>query len=298
MTPPRQFPSAAAAAPSAQVHDTVIAVPQLKPPTAPRPPDRGRRLSRRPRARPPASPSAVPSQPRAPAPRQSRRGTVAVSDRVPPPPPSSRLSFAWVQPQRFSRGTRVPRLSPRRDAVRWLLPEVRVVDVTTEPDRVRTVGSRSRLITSGTRYVPQTAGRTPKGEPQLCDPWLASARLAPGVTVRWGSSERRGPPPAGHGAHGESEQEEDEALRRARKELKPILPTPESRISEIGDAEEQLENPLALQQLPEVAPAPGVPPALWGPSAPRVLWVPEMVPPPVGASEYRSSSALLKKTQK
>uniref|UniRef100_A0A8C3TZR4 Uncharacterized protein n=1 Tax=Catharus ustulatus TaxID=91951 RepID=A0A8C3TZR4_CATUS len=295
VTAPCQPPSAAAAAPSAQDPGTATAVPRPKPPIAPQPPGRSRRLSRLPLARPPARPSAVPSQPRAPAPRQPRRTTATVHDRMPPPPPppSPRISLAWVQPQRSSRGTRVPRLGTRRDAVRWLLPEVRVVDVTTEPDRVRPVGSRTRLITSGTRYVPQTAGRTPKGEPQLCDPWLASARLAPGVTVRWGSSERRGPPPPGHSAHGESEPEEDEAMRRAKKELKPILPTPESRFSEFSDGEEQ-------QELPEVVPAVGVPPALWGPSVPRVLWVPEMVPATtsVGTSEYRSSSALMRKIQK
>ncbi|RMC14603.1 hypothetical protein DUI87_09701 [Hirundo rustica rustica] len=74
-------------------------------------------------------------------------------------------------------------------------------------------------------------GRVPRAQPELCDPWLASARLAPGVTVRWGRSERRGPAPPGSGGSGNHEQE-DEAVRKAEKELKPILDYPVCQLSE------------------------------------------------------------------
>ncbi|XP_062349212.1 uncharacterized protein C2orf81 homolog [Cinclus cinclus] len=312
--PPCQSPSAAAAAPSAQVLGAVTAVPvteppQPEPPIAPRSPRRAHRFSRpqRPRpapldaSRPPAPAPAVPSQPPAQAPRESREGTAAVGTRVPPAPPSSRTSLASVLPRRSSRGTGVPRLGARRDAARWVLPKVKVIDVTTEPERARPVGSRSRIIPSGNRQVLPVAGRAPKGEPQLCDPWLASVRLAPGVTVRWGNSERRGPAPVWRGGHGNGEQEEDEEMRRAEKELKPILPSPECLISEYSDGEEQLENPLGMRRLPGAVPAPGVSPVHWVSSAPRVVPEQEMAPAtaPCGSPGPRGSlPALLKKTQK
>lgn len=149
---------------------------------------------------------------------------------MPPRPPI----LAPVQPRRPSRGTAVPRLSTRRLAARWVLPEVKVVDVSSEPDRGRGGPSRSLLVPSGVLQVIPAAGRSRKAEPQLCDPWLASARLAPGVTVRWGRGERRGP--ALPGLEGrEDDEEADEMVKKAGEELKPILPYPECRLSEYSE---------------------------------------------------------------
>lgn len=139
-----------------------------------------------------------------------------------------------MQPRKPSLGTGVPRLGARRVAARWVLPEVKVVDVSAEPDWGRTGPSRSRLLPSGPTQVLPSTGRARKAEPQLCDPWLASARLAPGVTVRWGRSERRGPPLPGHDERGDDEQG-DEAVKRSNKELKPILAYPECRLSEYDE---------------------------------------------------------------
>ncbi|XP_058694694.1 uncharacterized protein C2orf81 homolog isoform X2 [Poecile atricapillus] len=243
--PPEQAPSAAAAAPPEHIPGdlTVLPVPGPplpEPPIAPRLPGRGRRPSRPSRPRPapldaPRPPAPLPAplpEPPTEAPQESREATTELGDQEPPSAGSSSSSLASLRPRTASRGPGVPRLAARRGAARWVFPEVRVLDVSTEPERVRSGASRSRLAPPGSPQALPGAGRAAKAEAQLCDPWLASARLAPGVTVRWGGSERRGPTPLGHG---DGEQEEDEALRRAEKDLKPILPYPECRISEYGE---------------------------------------------------------------
>ncbi|XP_015471685.1 uncharacterized protein C2orf81 homolog isoform X2 [Parus major] len=243
-----QAPSAAAAAPPEHIPGdlTVVSVPGPplpEPPIAPRCPGRGRRPSRpsrpsRPRPAPPDAPrppAPLPAplpEPPTEAPQESQEATTELGDQEPPSAGSSSSSLASLRSRRASRGPCVPRLGVRRGAARWVFPEVRVVDVSTEPERVRSGASRSRLAPPGSPQALPGAGRAAKAEAQLCDPWLASARLAPGVTVRWGGSERRGPTPVGHG---DGEQEEDEAVRRAEKDLKPILPYPECRISEYGE---------------------------------------------------------------
>ncbi|XP_064568155.1 uncharacterized protein C2orf81 homolog [Zonotrichia leucophrys gambelii] len=263
--------------------------PRPKPPSAPQPRERGRRRSRSPGRRrqpcrppqpraappvapprpvprpvappPPVPPPAAPPEPAAPAAPEPREQEAA-----PPPSSSSRSSAASVPQRRPSRSPGVPRLGARRGASRWVLPEVKVLDVSTEAERPRLGASRSRLPVPGSlvQVIPGTA-RAARAEPQLCDPWLASVRLAPGVTVRWGHCERRGPALAGHAGdeHG------DEALRRAEKDLKPILPYPECRLSEYGEAEEWQDRPLETERLPGPRlPAPG--PALGGSVSPRV----------------------------
>ncbi|XP_063257379.1 uncharacterized protein C2orf81 homolog isoform X2 [Prinia subflava] len=258
--PPDQVPAAAAAASPAQVlgADTVpVPGPALRePPIAPQPPERGRQLSRAPGrgsipaqtprrgsrpSRPPAPRPAPPDAPRARSPLPSapseapaqagQEGTAKLGHQVPPPPSSPCPGAAPVQPRRASRGTGLPRLAARRLAARWVLPEVRVKDVTGDPERARSEASRSRLVPSGFLQVLPGPGRARRAAVQLCDPWLASARLAPGVTVRWGRSERRGPPPPGHG----EDLQDEEALRRAEQELKPILAYPVCRLSDYGE---------------------------------------------------------------
>lgn len=108
---------------------------------------------------------------------------------------------------------------------------MKVVDVSGDPDWGRAGASRSRLVPS--QVIP-ASGRARKAEPQLCEPWLASARLAPGVTVRWGRTERRGPALPGHGGRDDDEVDV-EAVKRADKELKPILPHPECRLAEYDE---------------------------------------------------------------
>ncbi|KAM7021296.1 uncharacterized protein C2orf81 homolog [Passerculus sandwichensis] len=263
--------------------------PRPKPPRAPQPRERGRRRSRSPGRRrqpcrppqpraappvappppvprpvappPPVPPPAAPPEPAAPAAPEPREQEAA-----PPPSSSSRSSAASVPPRRPSRSPGVPRLGARRGASRWVLPEVKVLDVSTEADRPRLGASRSRLPVPGSlvQVIPGTA-RAARAEPQLCDPWLASVRLAPGVTVRWGHCERRGPALAGHAG----DEQGDEALRRAEKDLKPILPYPECRLSEYREAEEWQDSPLETERLPGPhLPAPG--PALGGSVSPRV----------------------------
>ncbi|XP_064275200.1 uncharacterized protein C2orf81 homolog isoform X2 [Passer domesticus] len=270
--PPGQ-PRAAAAGPAPR---------RPEPSTAPQPPRRGRRPSRapergprpsrppRPRAappaapRPPAPPPAPPAEPAAPAAQEPRQG-----DQEAPPPSSSssRSSVPSVQPRRLSRSPGVARLGARRGATRWVLPEVRVVDASGEPERGWAGASRSRLPLPGSLQVLPGPGRVAKGQPRLCDPWLASARLAPGVTVRWGGSERRGPAPVGHGG----DEQGDEALGTADEELKPILADPECRLSEYK--EEELENLLGAGLL-----LPGAGPAPEGLPSPRVSPVPGLAP--------------------
>ncbi|KAM4899595.1 uncharacterized protein C2orf81 homolog [Sylvia borin] len=204
-------------------------------------PDRSSQPSRPPQPRPAPqdAPQArapvptAPSEPPAQAPQVSHEGTAKVSHQVPPSPPPG-PSRPPMQPRRPSRGTGVPRLGARRVAARRVFPEVKVVDVSSEPEWGRAGASRSRLVLSSAPQVSPGTGRPRKAEPQLCDPWLASARLAPGVTVRWGRSERRGPALPGHGGHEEAE-EDDEAVKRADKELKPILAYPECRLSEYDE---------------------------------------------------------------
>ncbi|XP_048159712.1 uncharacterized protein C2orf81 homolog isoform X1 [Corvus hawaiiensis] len=243
--PPCPEPSAAAEAPPAQVPDAV-AVPPVsgppspEPPIAPRPPRKGLRLSRPPRPRPappspPRPPAPLPAKPpKSPAqgPQGSLEATAEDGGQVPPLPSSSRTRLASIQLLRPSGGRGVPRLGARRVAARWVVPEVSVVDLMTEADQMRPGASRVRLPPSGSRQVLPGPGRPPRAEPQLCHPWLASARLAPGVTVRWGGSERRGPAVEGRDRQGDGEQKEEAAVRRAEQQLKPILPYPECRMSE------------------------------------------------------------------
>ncbi|XP_066041273.1 uncharacterized protein [Chamaea fasciata] len=203
------------------------------------PPKRGSQPSRPPQPRPapqdvpqPRAPvPTAPSEPPAQAPQVSHEGAAKVSHQMPPTPPPS---LAPIQARRPSRGTEVPRLGARRLAARWVLPEVKVVDVSSEPDWGRAGPSRSRTVPSGVPQVVPGTGRARKAEPQLCDPWLAAARLAPGVTVRWGRSERRGPALPGYAGH-EDVEEDEEAVKRADKELKPILAYPECRLSEYDE---------------------------------------------------------------
>ncbi|XP_053797429.1 uncharacterized protein C2orf81 homolog isoform X2 [Vidua chalybeata] len=284
--------------------------PLPEPPIAPQPPGKGRRLSAapgrgrrpsrppRPRPapldapRPPAPLPAAPSEPAAQAPPESREVPVADGDQVPPSSSSSRRSLASIRPRRPSRGTGVPRMGVRRGAARWVLPEVKVVDASNDPERAR---SLTRLPAPATLQVLSAAARATKAEPQLCDPWLASVRLAPGVTVRWGGNERRGPAPAGHGG----DEQGDEALRRAEKDLKPILPYPECRLSEYGESEEELEKALGTRQLPGLL-LPGALPAPGRRLSPRVSPVPGLAP---GMALYDalgargSSPALLKRAE-
>ncbi|XP_053831531.1 uncharacterized protein C2orf81 homolog isoform X2 [Vidua macroura] len=284
--------------------------PLPEPPIAPQPPGKGRRLSAapgrgrrpsrppRPRPvpldapRPPAPLPAAPSEPAAQAPPESREVPVADGDQVPPSSSFSRRSLASIRPRRPSRDMGVPRLGVRRGATRWVLPEVKVVDVSNDPERAR---SLTRLLAPATLQVLLAAARATKAELQLCDPWLASVRLAPGVTVRWGGSERRGPAPAGHGG----DEQGDEALRRAEKDLKPILPYPACRLSEYGESEEELEKALGTRQLPGLL-LPGALPAPGRPLSPRVSPVPRLAP---GMALYDalgargSSPALLKRAE-
>ncbi|XP_041259067.1 uncharacterized protein C2orf81 homolog [Onychostruthus taczanowskii] len=295
--PPGQPRSAAAAAPPRPRQ------PRRKPTMAPQPPRRGRQPSRAPERslrpsrpppaapRPPAPPPAAPSEPAAPAAQEPREVTAKVGDQEARPPSSSSLSSVpSIQPRRASRSPGVPRLGARRGATRWVLPEVKVVDASGEPERGRAGASRSWLLLPGSVQVLPGAGRVPRAEPQLCDPWLASVRLAPGVTVRWGGSERRGPALAGHG----DDEQGDEALRKAEDDLKPILPYPECRLSEYKESEEEPENALGARQLPGAVPAPE------GSSSPRVSPVPGLAPgvAPWDAPGARGSTlALPKRTE-
>ncbi|XP_036237820.2 uncharacterized protein C2orf81 homolog [Molothrus ater] len=287
LSPGQSRSAAAAAAPPVQP-PVPRPPPGPKPPSAAQPRERGRRLSRSPERRrppsrapgrrcqpsrppqpraappeappPPVPPPVAPPEPAAPAAPEPRE------QEAPPPSSSSRSSAGSVHPRRLSRSPGVPRLGARRGAARWVLPEVKVLDVSTEAERPRLGASRTRLPLPGSlvQVIPATA-RAARAEPQLCDSWLASVRLAPGVTVRWGRCERRGPALAGHGG----DEQGDEALRRAEKDLKPILPSPECRLSEYGEAEEWQDIPLETERLPELPlPAPG--PALGGSLSPRV----------------------------
>ncbi|XP_077034018.1 uncharacterized protein C2orf81 homolog isoform X1 [Agelaius phoeniceus] len=295
LSPGQSRSAAAAAAPPVQP-PVPRPPPRPKPPSAAQPRERGRRLSRSPERRrppsrapgrhrqpsrppqpraappeappppvpppvaPPVPPPVAPPEPAAPAAPEPRE------QEAPPPSSSSRSSAGSVHPRRLSHSPGVPRLGARRGAARWVLPEVKVLDVSTEAERPRLGASRTRLPLPGSlvQVIPATA-RAARAEPQLCDPWLASVRLAPGVTVRWGRCERRGPALAGHGG----DEQGDEALRRAEKDLKPILPYPECRLSEYGEAEEWQDSPLETERLPELPlPAPG--PALGGSLSPRV----------------------------
>uniref|UniRef100_A0A8C3RAT7 Uncharacterized protein n=1 Tax=Cyanoderma ruficeps TaxID=181631 RepID=A0A8C3RAT7_9PASS len=196
-----------------------------------KPAERGSHPSRPPQPRPApqdvpqrrAPVPTAPSEPPAQTPQVSPEGAAKVTYQVPPPPPPGP-----------SLAPGVPRLGARRVAARWVLPEVKVVDVSNEPEWGRAAPSRSRLVLSGVLQVTSGTGRARKAEPQLCDPWLASARLAPGVTVRWGRSERRGPALPEHGGQ-EDDEEDDEAVKSADKELKPILAYPECRLSEYDE---------------------------------------------------------------
>ncbi|XP_059701664.1 uncharacterized protein C2orf81 homolog [Haemorhous mexicanus] len=297
--PRGQSRSAAAAAPPAQLPGP--RPPRPKPPSAPQPrergrsptrapgrgrppsraPGKGRQPSRHPQPpaapaeapRPPVPPPAAPSEPAAPAAPETREGAGKVGDREPPTPSSSSSSVASIQPCKPSHSAGVPRLRVRRGAARWVLPEVKVLDVSTESERPRLGASRTRMPLPGShvQVVPGTA-RAARVEPQLCDPWLASVRLAPGVTVRWGGCERRGPALAGHGG----DELGDEALRRAEKDLKPILPYPECRLAEYGESEEWQDD-LLETELPGL-PLPAPWPALGGSVSPRVSPVQWLAP--------------------
>ncbi|XP_057225352.1 uncharacterized protein C2orf81 homolog [Malurus melanocephalus] len=243
--PPGQAPSAAARAPPVPVPGAVAVLLTQRsgpePPVTSRPPRRGSRVARTTRPRPappepPAPPSAKPPEPPTPAPSLSRGARTEIGAQT---SPFSRRSPASVQTRRPSRGVAVPisgvpRLGARRDAARWVTPEVKVVNVTTDPEWARSYwrGRGSDLAVSRCwqptlrpQQVFPVAARTTRGQPQLCDPWLASAVLAPGVTVRWGGSERRG-------RGGPIGEQEDEAVKKAERELKPILRYPECRIGD------------------------------------------------------------------
>ncbi|XP_051630786.1 uncharacterized protein C2orf81 homolog [Manacus candei] len=263
--PPSQDPPAAAGAPPAVPGRVPGAVPTLpaprpprpKPPTAPRSPDRESRPSRPPRPRPaplgplrpPAPRPAEPPEPPARGDQRASRGA-GLGDREPAPPSSPRASLGSLQPGRPPRGPGavsegpgpgpgVARPGARRGSTR-VRPQVKVLDVFTEPERPRpraaprasrppdTGGHRGQPAPPG---PPQPPPGPPSPEPPPCDSWLSSALLAPGVTVRWAGGERRGPGTAGHGEHDEEEGEVSEAER----ELRPILSAPAFRLASDGE---------------------------------------------------------------
>ncbi|XP_064304798.1 uncharacterized protein C2orf81 homolog isoform X1 [Phalacrocorax carbo] len=215
---------------------------------APRPPK-----GKPPRTRPPLPQSAplCPARPPAPCPppRQPEEGwrlsprdvegssVVGVSSHRPPLPPPSCASLAKIRPGRPAGSTGakregsstalgVPRLGPRSQPERWIRPQVEVLDLGTEakpPARPQGAHRCRRGPELGTMARTQLQPSHP-GSPQPPGPvpWqlgslLDSARLAPGVTVRWGGSVKRGLRIPAHG--------EEEEVGEAKRDLRPIHPT-------------------------------------------------------------------------
>lgn len=169
----------------------------------------------------------------------------------PPPPPPSCTSLETIRPGRplHSTGTKregtgtvlgVPRLCPSRRPERWIRPQVEVLDPGAEAKpqacsrgaRWRSRGtelgnsqlSRGLAAMGGGWLQPSPPGspQPPGTLPRQLGSLLDSARLAPGVTVRWSSSVKHGlciP------VHGEEEDEEEEEMGEAKRDLRPIHPT-------------------------------------------------------------------------
>ncbi|XP_014798919.1 PREDICTED: uncharacterized protein C2orf81 homolog [Calidris pugnax] len=208
-------------------------------------------------ARPPApwGPSEPPGQPEQghrPAPKSSH-GDVEWSSEArassckPLLSSSSRTSMETILPGRPQRSTGVkqegtgailgvPRLSHGRRPEHWIRPQVEVLDPGAEAKPLacsRGARGRSRgpelgrsqlswgLAATGRgrlQPAPPESPQPPSSLPRQLGSLLDSAQLAPGVTIRWGSSVKRGlciP------AHGEEEEETGEAKR----DLRPICPT-------------------------------------------------------------------------
>ncbi|XP_030348765.1 uncharacterized protein C2orf81 homolog [Strigops habroptila] len=192
-------------------------------------------------ARPPAPrPARPPAPPEPPGPDRPPRssygdeeGSVVFSGHKPRLPPLSRSSIfsLWSGraprssvPKRGGSGSvlAVPGLCPGRRPERWIRPQVEVLEPGAGRRSRGSKPSSSRLhrgpvTAAGTQ--PQTAAagsRPPHGaEPRQLGSLLDPARLAPGVTVRWGGCVRRG-------GRGEQEQEEEEEETG---ELRPICPS-------------------------------------------------------------------------
>ncbi|XP_061297048.1 uncharacterized protein C2orf81 homolog [Pezoporus flaviventris] len=170
-------------------------------------------------ARPPAPPE-PPGPDRPPRPCGGEEGSAALSGHKPRLPPLSRSSVfsLWSArapcgsvPRRGGSGSvlAVPGPCPGRRPERWIRPHVEVL----EPGAGRR--SRGPVPAAGSQPQPAAAeSRPPPGAaPRPLGSLLDPARLAPGVSVRWGGSVRRG-------GHGEREQEQEEPG-----ELRPVCPS-------------------------------------------------------------------------
>uniref|UniRef100_A0A8C3KH06 Uncharacterized protein n=1 Tax=Calidris pygmaea TaxID=425635 RepID=A0A8C3KH06_9CHAR len=160
---------------------------------------------------------------------------------------SSRTSMETIPPGRPQRSTGVkqegtgailgvPRLSHGRRPEYWIRPQVEVLDPGAEAkppacsrgDRGRSRGpelgrsqlSRGLAATGRGRLqpAPSESPQPPSSLPRQLGSLLDSAQLAPGVTIRWGSSVKRGlciP----------ANSEEEEETGEAKRDLRPICPT-------------------------------------------------------------------------
>ncbi|XP_054059110.1 uncharacterized protein C2orf81 homolog [Rissa tridactyla] len=173
------------------------------------------------------------------------RGMAGSSSHRPPLLPPSCASMETIQPGRPRRSVGVkqegtgtilgvPRLGPGRRPERWIRPQVEVLDPGAEakpPVCSRGARWHSRgqepgnsplsqgLAAAGGRWLQPCPPGSPQPRsslPRQLGSLLDSAQLAPGVTIRWGGSVKRGlciP------VHGEEEEEEETGY------LRPICPT-------------------------------------------------------------------------